>query len=91
MAVALRHVAFEELGLLAPILEDTGWRVSYCDASTEDLSDRAIASADLLIVLGGPIGVYDTSAFRFLSKEIELLERRLAMARPTIGICSAAS
>jgi GMP synthase (glutamine-hydrolysing) len=60
---------------LAPILADTGWRVSYCDASTEDLSDRAIASADLLIVLGGPIGVFDTSAFRFLSKEIELLER----------------
>jgi GMP synthase (glutamine-hydrolysing) len=85
--VALRHVAFEDLGLLAPILEDSGWRVSYCNASIEDLGDRSIASADLLIVLGGPIGVYDTSAFPFLSKEIVLLEHRLAMEQATIGIC----
>jgi GMP synthase (glutamine-hydrolysing) len=85
-AVALRHVAFEDLGLLAPILEQFGWRTSYCDVSIEDLSNPAIASADLLIVLGGPIGVYDT-AFPFLSQEVQLLERRLARGRPTLGIC----
>ena len=28
-AVALRHVAFEDLGLLAPIMEREGWNVSF--------------------------------------------------------------
>lgn len=28
-AVALRHVAFEDLGLLGPILSQNGWSVSY--------------------------------------------------------------
>ncbi len=36
-AVALRHVAFEDLGLIAPILEESGFRTSYCDAPIEGL------------------------------------------------------
>ncbi len=86
-AVALRHVAFEDLGLIAPILEESGFRTSYCDVPIEDLDDPSIASAELVIVLGGPISVYDTLAFPFLTKEIALLERRLANGRPTLGIC----
>jgi GMP synthase (glutamine-hydrolysing) len=86
-AVVLRHVAFEDLGLLAPILHDAGWSASYCEASTQDLRDQSIEQADLLIALGGPIGVYETDRFPFLLKEIAVLERRLAKHRPTLGIC----
>jgi GMP synthase (glutamine-hydrolysing) len=86
-AVVLRHVAYEDLGLLAPILHDVGWNARYCEASTQDLGEQLIELADLLIVLGGPIGVYETDRFPFLSTEIALLERRLAKDRPTLGIC----
>ena len=86
-ALVLRHVAFEDLGLLAPILHDAGWNAVYCDAATQDLGDPSIEQADLLIALGGPIGVYETDRFPFLLKEIALLERRLAKDRPTLGIC----
>jgi GMP synthase (glutamine-hydrolysing) len=55
-AVALRHVAFEDLGPIAPILEEPGFRTSCCDMPIEDLDDPSIASANLLIALGGPIG-----------------------------------
>jgi GMP synthase (glutamine-hydrolysing) len=86
-AVVLRHVAYEDLGLLAAILHDAGWNASYCEASTQDLGEPWIEQADLLIVLGGPIGVYETDRFPFLLKEVALLERRLAKDRPTLGIC----
>ena len=86
-AVALRHVAFEDLGLLAPILEREGWNVSFCEAPVDDLSHSSIRDADLLIVLGGPIGVYETESYPFLGSEIDLLERRLAQGLPTLGIC----
>jgi GMP synthase (glutamine-hydrolysing) len=86
-AIAIRHVAFEDLGLLAPILEKSGFSVSYREAAIDDLDDPAIAAADLLIVLGGPIGVYDVDAYPFLAKEIAVLERRLAKDLPTLGIC----
>ncbi|TYL98073.1 glutamine amidotransferase [Bradyrhizobium rifense] len=86
-AVALRHVAFEDLGLLAPIMEREGWNVSFCEAPVDDLSHSSIRDADLLIVLGGPIGVYETDSYPFLTREIDLLERRLAQGLPTLGIC----
>ncbi|MCS3897245.1 GMP synthase (glutamine-hydrolyzing) [Bradyrhizobium japonicum USDA 38] len=86
-AVALRHVAFEDLGLLAPIMEREGWNVSFCEAPVDDLSHSSIGDADLLIVLGGPIGVYETESYPFLTREIDLLGRRLAQGLPTLGIC----
>ncbi|MFH0302222.1 glutamine amidotransferase [Bradyrhizobium sp. 31Argb] len=86
-AIAIRHVAFEDLGLLAPIMEREGWSVSFCDAAVDDLSDRSIRNAELLIVLGGPIGVYEADNYPFLNAEIALLEHRLQQDLPTLGIC----
>lgn len=86
-AVALRHVAFEDLGLLAPIMEREGWDVAFCEATGDDLSHRSIKNAELLIVLGGPIGVYETDDYPFLASEISLIEYRLSRDLPTVGIC----
>jgi GMP synthase (glutamine-hydrolysing) len=86
-AVVLRHVAFEDLGVLAPILQEAGWDASYREAPTDDLGDPSIEQADLLIVLGGPMGVYEVEAYPFLTREIAALERRLALNLPTLGIC----
>jgi GMP synthase (glutamine-hydrolysing) len=86
-AIALRHVLFEDLGLLASILNAAGWTVAYREAATDDLSDPEIAEADLLIVLGGPIGAYETDIYPFLKQENALLEVRMAKNRPTLGIC----
>ena len=80
-------MAFEDLGLLAPIMEREGWNVSFCEAPVDDLSHSSIRDADLLIVLGGPIGVYETDSYPFITREIDLLERRLAQGLPTLGIC----
>lgn len=87
-AIAIRHVAFEDLGLLGPILAGTGWNISFRDAPVDDLTDPAIYDADLLVVLGGPIGVYETAAYPFLLAEIAVLERRLAQNRPTLCLGS---
>jgi GMP synthase (glutamine-hydrolysing) len=86
-AIALRHVAFEDLGLLSAILDRAGWTISYIEAPTGNLDDPVVEEADLLIVLGGPIGAYEIGNYPFLSKELELLEERLAKDRPTLGIC----
>jgi GMP synthase (glutamine-hydrolysing) len=86
-AIALRHVAFEDLGLLAPIMERTGWNLSFCEAAVDDLTHPSIRTADLLIVLGGPIGVYETESYPFITDEIALIERRLRQRLPTLGIC----
>jgi GMP synthase (glutamine-hydrolysing) len=52
-AIAIRHVPFEDLGLLRAILMRRGWEISYRDAPIDDLADPAIENADLLIVPRG--------------------------------------
>lgn len=86
-AIALRHVAFEDLGLIAPLLDALGWTVSYRDATLDDLSDPALQDADLLIVLGGPIGIYETATYPFVVAELAAIEKRLKAGKPTLGIC----
>jgi GMP synthase (glutamine-hydrolysing) len=80
-------VAFEDLGLLATIMEREGWDVAFCEAAVDDLSHHSIKNAELLIILGGPIGVYETDDYPFLTGEIALIEYRLSRDLPTVGIC----
>jgi GMP synthase (glutamine-hydrolysing) len=85
--LAIRHVAFEHLGTLAPLLAGKGFRIRYLDAGLGELSTRAATDADLLVVLGGPIGADEEDRYPFLRDELDLLDRRLASGRPTLGIC----
>jgi len=86
-AIAIRHVAFEDLGLVAPLLQAAGWTVSYREAALDDLSGPEMETAGLLAVLGGPIGAYETDSYPFLKAEMALLEKRLAAGKPVLGIC----
>lgn len=85
--MALRHVAFEDLGLLAPVLEREGWDVGFREAAVDNLLHRSIKNTELLIILGGPIGVYEIGDYPFLNSEIALIEYRLSRDLPTLGIC----
>ena len=85
--VALRHVAFEDLGTLDPLLRQQGASVRYLEAGCDALDQLEALGPDLLIVLGGPIGANDEALYPFLRQELALLERRLAAGRPTLGIC----
>jgi GMP synthase (glutamine-hydrolysing) len=86
-AVAIRHVEFEDLGLLAPLLARHGFATSYLDAPANGGAWHSARDADLLVVLGGPLGVADADAYPFLRAELELIGDRLAGDRPTLGIC----
>lgn len=41
----------------------------------------------MLIVLGGPIGVYEADTYPFLERELELIATRVAAGSPIMGIC----
>lgn len=86
-ALAVRHLAFEDLGYFGPALAAEGFAVHYCDVGLDALNAANFASADLVIVLGGPIGVYEEDKYPFLATEIRLIEQRLAARRPTLGVC----
>jgi GMP synthase (glutamine-hydrolysing) len=85
--LVIRHLAFEDLGNFAPVLEQAGFNVDYVQAGVDALSPAAVAAADLLVVLGGPIGVNDGAEYPFITEEIALVRARLEGCKPVLGIC----
>jgi GMP synthase (glutamine-hydrolysing) len=86
-ALAIRHVHFEDLGSFAAPIAAAGYQVRYLDPGLDELRPRDIAAADLLVVLGGPVGVYEGHLYPFLDEELGVLRCRLAAGAPTLGIC----
>ena len=85
--IALRHLAFEDLGVLAPVLQEQGASIEYWDGGRCAYDDRAWLEADLAVVLGGPVGVGDEARYPFLRDELRLVKARLDAGLPLLGIC----
>ena len=85
--LVLRHLAFEDLGILESVLIEQGDQVRYLDIGVDPIDAEAIVAADLLVVLGGPIGVGDIELFPYLAQEIAAIDARLKVRRRTLGIC----
>jgi len=86
-AIALRHIHFEDVGTLDTTLAEQGYQLQYIDPAIDHLDSVAIQQADLLIVLGGPIGAYDEQVYPFLENEMTIVRQRLESGKPLFGIC----
>lgn len=83
----IRHLHFEDLGTLDGVLAETGYSVRYYDLGVDWLAPIVAQRPSLLVILGGPVGVYDEEAYPFLVDERRIIEARLADNLPTLGIC----
>jgi len=85
--LAVRHVAFEDLGLLGPLVSSRGYGVRYHDAGVQPIDAETLLAPELLIVLGGPVGVYESETYPFIADEVAAIAVRLHADKPTLGIC----
>ena len=84
--IVVQHVAEEGLGLLERVLREAG--VSVENIGPHDpVPVRALEEAGGLVVLGGPMGVYDADRYPRLNQELELLRLALERGTPILGIC----
>jgi GMP synthase (glutamine-hydrolysing) len=86
-ALIIRHVPREgAAGFLQPI-EAAGYQVARVDVAGDDFADVDLCTPDLLIMMGGPMGVYEVDAHPWIPVQIDKLADRLAQDRPTLGVC----
>ncbi|MGD0097971.1 MAG: glutamine amidotransferase [Terracidiphilus sp.] len=86
-ALVLSHIVFEDLGTFEATLRARGFKIeSVLAAEAPHPLDKA-QTCDLLIVMGGPMGVYEQDKHPFLKDEIALIAERLAARKPALGVC----
>ncbi|MFF1635149.1 glutamine amidotransferase [Leifsonia sp. NPDC058248] len=86
-AVVLQHDPSIHLGNIEPVLREHGYDLRIVDVTTEDVTAIDPDAADLVVVLGGEMGAYQTDEFPFLKAERAFLRERLDAERPTLGVC----
>lgn len=82
-----QHVAHEILGTLNPLLKRAGFRIRYVNFGRHPNAQPSLDGYHGLILLGGPMSVYDSGRFPHLQTELNLIEEALRRNLPVLGIC----
>ena len=83
----IRHTPYEGIaGFRAPV-EAAGYVIDRVDVTDPAFPSLDLTAPDLVVMMGGPMGVYETEAHPWIACEIERLSHRLAADRPTLGVC----
>jgi len=85
--IVVQHAPLEGPGLVAEALRARGVPARVVHAYAGDEVPRSIAGAPGLVLLGGPMGVYERTRYAHIDQEIRLAEQALASDVPILGIC----
>lgn len=86
-ALVVQHVAHEGPAAFAGPLADAGYAIERLGLGDAGFEDADFLSPDLLVLMGGPMGVPERGRHPWMEGEIARLSERLAAGRPTLGVC----
>jgi GMP synthase-like glutamine amidotransferase len=88
-AIVLQHVDFEGPSRIGSLLLERGYELEIRALHRNDAVPVRLEQGELLVVMGGPMGVGDLeqSEFPFLKREVELLRQCLEDDAPVLGVC----
>jgi GMP synthase (glutamine-hydrolysing) len=80
-----QHIDCEGLGSLERLLKPLNIQINTLKTYQGDKIPENLG--DGLIVLGGPMGVYEESEFPWMTEEINAMKKALHQSLPLLGIC----
>jgi GMP synthase-like glutamine amidotransferase len=87
----LQHVEHEGLGIIDGLLKRrwfvTAYVLEYVRLYRGEEIPRSVDGYSAIIVLGGPMGVYEEDIYPFIRDEIVFIQQAMKECVPTIGIC----
>lgn len=86
-ALVIRHALHEDLAGYREPIEAAGYAIETAGVDDPGWTQLDFARPDLLVLLGGPMGVYEQDKHPWIAGELRQIARRLAAARPTLGVC----
>jgi GMP synthase (glutamine-hydrolysing) len=85
--LVLQHIGCETLGVIEELLAAEKIPFQYIRSFAGEPVPTTIGDTPALIVLGGPMGVYEAATYPFLKDELTLIKSALEAERPVLGIC----
>jgi len=82
----LQHVDFEGPGQIQRWVSNSGYTFQSL-LITEQTQWPRQEAFDMLIIMGGPMGVYDEAQYPWLHKEKQFIHDAIALQKPVVGIC----
>jgi len=82
----IQHVKFENLGTITQWSEKKGYSLS----STHLYADESFLSLDnfdLLIIMGGPMNIYESEKYPWLIEEKKFIEETIYVGKAVLGTC----
>jgi GMP synthase-like glutamine amidotransferase len=83
--VAIQHTPTEPMGYIEQILEEKDIDFDYI--RVYETNEVKIGSATHLVIMGGPMGVYEEEEYGFLVQEKEIVRSAIKSKKPVLGIC----
>ncbi|CEK17068.1 GMP synthase family protein [Chthonomonas calidirosea] len=85
--LVLQHIEIETIGTIAQALQVAGLSPHVVHAYAGEPVPRDLRASAGLIVMGGPMGVYDSQRYPFLDAEKRLIANAIEAHKPILGIC----
>lgn len=83
----IRHVPVEGIAGFREPVEAAGYRLERIDVADPAFATLDLREPDLLIMMGGPMSVYEHERYPWISCQKRRLAQRLELDRPTLGVC----
>ncbi len=85
--LVLQHNECEGLGTIADALQGEKIAARHIKTYQGQPVPEEMGEAAGLIIMGGPMGVYEEQRYPFLREEMRLIEDSLRQDRPVLGVC----
>src|SRR3989337_4445342 len=88
MVLMLKHISIEGGGTIEDYLKSNRWEIEKREL--QDGNGNSVPSKldyDAIIILGGPMNVYEEDKYPFLKDEDRLIKEAIKKKIPTLGIC----
>ena len=81
-----QHVEYEDLGCIKDWCDDQGYPITFTKFYQGDELPK-LSDFDWLVIMGGPMGVYDDSKYKWLTAEKKAIKAAIDHNKTVIGIC----
>lgn len=83
----IQHVSFEPAGMITDWAKLHQYSLSYSFLFEKEIYWPAVNNVDMLVILGGPMGVNEEDKFEWLKEEKRFIKDVIAADKIVLGIC----